>query len=74
MFIGIRVFYSLVYLCTQDQALNPTTGSLAVRVILGFLSELIAVLAFVGSGFMTKDVSKQAHEQIDMLPISQSSY
>ncbi|CAI7587268.1 unnamed protein product [Penicillium bialowiezense] len=74
VFIGIRVFYSLVYLCTQDQALNPTTGSLAVRVILGFLSELIAVLAFVGSGFMTKDVSKQAHEQIDMLPISQSSH
>ncbi|KAJ5335983.1 hypothetical protein MYU51_020133 [Penicillium brevicompactum] len=74
VFIGIRVFYSLVYLCTQNQSLNPTTGSLTVRVILGFLSELIAVLVFIGSGFMTKGASKQAHEQIDMLPISQNSH
>ncbi|CAG8128627.1 unnamed protein product [Penicillium olsonii] len=74
VFVGIRVFYSLVYLCTQQASLNPTTGSLAVRVILGFMSELIAVLAFIGAGIMTRSASKQTREQIDMLPVSHSPY
>ncbi|CAG8153467.1 unnamed protein product [Penicillium salamii] len=74
VFIGIRVFYSLVYLCTQNPSLNPTTGSLAVRVILGFLSELIAVLAFLVVGLMTRNASKQTRERIDMLPVSRTAH
>lgn len=33
------------------------TGSIAIRVILGFLSELIAALIFVGAGFKTEDAA-----------------
>lgn len=37
VFIGIRVFYSLAALCTQRASLNPVTGLLVIRVVLGFL-------------------------------------
>jgi hypothetical protein len=70
LFIGTRVFYSLVYLCTQKQSLNPTTGSLAIRVILGFLVELIAVISLIFAGLMTQSVSRQSREE-RKLPIAQ---
>jgi hypothetical protein len=72
VFIGIRVFYSLAYLCTQKQYLNPTTGSLAIRVILGFLAELIAVISLIIAGFMTQGASRESHEE-RKLPIPQRS-
>ncbi|EPS27172.1 hypothetical protein PDE_02115 [Penicillium oxalicum 114-2] len=52
-FIGLRVIYTLVALCTQKPSLNPVTGSLAIRVVLSFLPEVIATLAFILSGFQT---------------------
>ncbi|KAL2196106.1 hypothetical protein P885DRAFT_61306 [Corynascus similis CBS 632.67] len=52
---GIRVFYSLVALTTRRPSLSPVTGSLAVRVVLSFLPELIATLAFVAAGMWTRN-------------------
>ncbi|KAJ6049465.1 uncharacterized protein N7446_007204 [Penicillium canescens] len=72
VFIGIRVLYSLVYLCTQKQYLSPTTGSLAIRVILGFLAELIAVVSLAVGGFMTQGASRESHEERE-LPIAHKS-
>jgi hypothetical protein len=72
VFIGIRVFYSLVYLCTQKQYLSPTTGSLAIRVILGFLAELIAVISLIVAGFMTQGASRESPEERE-LPIGHMS-
>lgn len=54
-FIGIRVFYSLVALCTEKAYLNPATGSLAIRVVLGLLPELIATLAYIFVGVKTRE-------------------
>ncbi|PLB47570.1 hypothetical protein P170DRAFT_426812 [Aspergillus steynii IBT 23096] len=62
-FIGVRVFYSLVAMCTQRADLNPTTGSLAIRVVLGFLPELIAAIAYVAAGMKTQNASKHDQEE-----------
>ncbi|KAJ5316744.1 hypothetical protein PENANT_c016G11537 [Penicillium antarcticum] len=72
IFIGIRVFYSLVYLCTQKQNLNPTTGSLATRVILGFLVELIPVICLIVAGFITQSASRNYRQECE-LPIAHKS-
>lgn len=58
VFIAIRVFYSVAALTSGKASLNPLTGSLAVRVVLGFISELIAVLAFVLAGLRTRHISR----------------
>ncbi|KAK4868016.1 hypothetical protein LT330_007675 [Penicillium expansum] len=60
VFIGIRVFYSLAALCTQKASLNPVTGSLAVRVVLGFLPELIATILFIVAGIRTQGAAPMA--------------
>lgn len=71
IFIGVRVFYSLVAMCTQAEYLNPTTGSLAVRVVLGFLPELIAVIAYVAAGIKTQNAPAQArNEQVEEYSMS----
>ncbi|KAF9890657.1 hypothetical protein FE257_005788 [Aspergillus nanangensis] len=59
VFIGIRVFYSLVALCTQRASLNPVTGSLAIRVVLGFVPEVIATLAFIFAGIKTQGAKEE---------------
>ncbi|KAJ5554877.1 hypothetical protein N7535_007320 [Penicillium sp. DV-2018c] len=60
VFIGIRVFYSLAALCTQRASLNPVTGSLAIRVVLGLLSELIAAIALIFAGIKTQGAASLA--------------
>ncbi|KAL1882533.1 hypothetical protein Plec18167_002949 [Paecilomyces lecythidis] len=65
VFIGIRVFYSLVALSTERASLNPTTGSLAIRVVLGFLPELIATLIYIAAGFATQNAARQARGEAD---------
>lgn len=62
VFIGIRVFYSVAALSSQRADLNPSTGSLAIRVILGFLPGLIATLAFLAAGFKTQGSAKLADD------------
>jgi hypothetical protein len=39
---------------TQRADLNPMTGSLAVRVVLGFFPELLAMIVLVFAGFVTR--------------------
>lgn len=62
VFIGVRVLYSLVAMCTQQASLNPITGSLAVRVVLSFLPELIAAIAYVAAGVKTLGAPKKDKE------------
>lgn len=59
--IGVRVFYSVVALTTQKSYLNPTTGALPIRVILGFLPELLATIIYTAAGFKTQGVAKLLH-------------
>ncbi|EYE92984.1 uncharacterized protein EURHEDRAFT_461230 [Aspergillus ruber CBS 135680] len=56
--IGVRVFYSLVAICTQAAYLNPSTGTLVIRVVLGFLPELLATLVYICAGIQTRGVAK----------------
>jgi hypothetical protein len=52
------VIYMLVAEFTQRADLNPMTGSLAVRVVLGVLPELLAAIVLVFVGIMTRGVGK----------------
>ncbi|KAF5007364.1 hypothetical protein FDECE_6295 [Fusarium decemcellulare] len=56
VFIGIRVIYTLVALTSNDAKLNPATGSLAIRVVLSFLPELIAVIIFLIAGLYSRSI------------------
>jgi hypothetical protein len=54
--IGIRVLYALIALTTRRPSLNPVTGSIAVRVVLSFLPELITTLLFIVAGWRTRNL------------------
>ena len=62
VFSGVRIFYTLVALTTRDADLNPSTGKLAIRVVLSFLMELISALILVGAGLATRNASQQTTE------------
>ncbi|OJK02702.1 hypothetical protein ASPACDRAFT_40015 [Aspergillus aculeatus ATCC 16872] len=66
--VEISVVYMLVAQFTQRADLNPTTGSLAVRVVLGFLPELLAalVLVFVGIVTVTRGGGKVGAEALEL--------
>lgn len=53
----IQLVYSLVAQCTQRADLNPTTGNLAVRVVLGFLPGVIATVVLIIVGVWTRSIS-----------------
>lgn len=55
-FIGIRVTYGLIAESTQKRNLNPVTGSLAIRTVLGLLPELITTLILMFVGFRTRHI------------------
>jgi hypothetical protein len=70
IFVGIRVIYTLVALTSNDADLNPITGTVAIRVVLSFLPELIAVLVYMVAGFLTRDIrpsSEREHKMRDSL-------
>ncbi|KAJ5771996.1 integral membrane protein [Penicillium odoratum] len=54
LFIGIRVIYTLVAVCTRKKDLSPVTGSTAVRVVLLFLPEALATLTLIVVGLRTR--------------------
>lgn len=56
--VEISVVYMLVAEFTQRADLNPTTGSLAVRVVLGFFPELLAAIVLVFAGYVTRGASE----------------
>ncbi|KAJ0423937.1 hypothetical protein BJY00DRAFT_320993 [Aspergillus carlsbadensis] len=56
--LEISLVYFLVAEYTQRADLDPTTGTLAVRVVLGFLPELLAAIVLVVAGVRTGGVRK----------------
>ena len=58
-FVGIRAVYGVLYAFDNSKAVNPSTGSFAVKFILIFLVQLIAVGCFVIGGWLSRDVVKQ---------------
>ncbi|KAH1270781.1 hypothetical protein KXV22_001848 [Aspergillus fumigatus] len=43
--------------------LNPVTGSLAIRVVLGFMPEVIATLAYIFAGVKKQGAARLAQEE-----------
>ncbi|KAE8422692.1 hypothetical protein BDV36DRAFT_310401 [Aspergillus pseudocaelatus] len=62
VFAGVRIIYNLVAVCTQRQDLSPVFGSVAVRVILVFLPEVLAALSMMFAGLLTRNIRK--HTQV----------
>lgn len=52
LWIGVRVVYTLVAFATERESLNPVTGTLTVRVVLGLTPEVIATLSFLVGSFL----------------------
>ncbi|KAF7715290.1 Uncharacterized protein PECH_007298 [Penicillium ucsense] len=63
VFIGVRVFYSLVALCTQKRSLNPITGSLTIRVVLSFLPEIIVTVVYILAGCQTQGAAHLVNDR-----------
>ncbi|KAK4867306.1 hypothetical protein LT330_000816 [Penicillium expansum] len=62
--VEISVVYMLVAEFTQRADLNPTTGSLAVRVVLGFFPELLAAIVLVFAGPYTASTRFYAQQEV----------
>ncbi|KAL7905877.1 hypothetical protein GGI35DRAFT_483154 [Trichoderma velutinum] len=60
VFSGIRVIYTLVAFVTQDETLNPLTGSLTIRVLLSLIPELVCVLALLTAGLLTRNTARDS--------------
>ncbi|CAL5873081.1 uncharacterized protein PFLUO_LOCUS7350 [Penicillium psychrofluorescens] len=56
IFIGIRVIYNMVMVATQDKDLSPIHGTIAVRVLLLFLPEVLAAFTMIFVGLRTRHI------------------
>ncbi|KAJ5176497.1 uncharacterized protein N7482_002374 [Penicillium canariense] len=54
LFVGVRVIYGMVSVCTQRRDLSPIYGSISVRVILMFLPEALAAITMTLVGIRTR--------------------
>ncbi|KAJ5988363.1 integral membrane protein [Penicillium waksmanii] len=71
LFIGIRVIYSLVAVCTQRRDLSPVYGKTDIRVILMFLPEVLATIAMITVGLRTRKL-REAKSMATYSPTPQS--
>ncbi|OGM44992.1 integral membrane protein [Aspergillus bombycis] len=55
---GVRVIYNLVAVCTQRKDPSPVFGSIAVRVVLVFLPEVLAALSMILAGLWSRNICK----------------
>ncbi|KAL6240832.1 hypothetical protein RBB50_012247 [Rhinocladiella similis] len=58
LLVGARCIYSVVYAFDHSPSVNPITGSFAIKVILVFLVQLVAVVALLIVGFVTRDIAR----------------
>ncbi|KJK60841.1 hypothetical protein P875_00042920 [Aspergillus parasiticus SU-1] len=61
VFAGVRVLYNLIAVCTQRKDLSSVFGSIAVRVVLVFLPEVLAALSMILAGLWTRNIRKHNH-------------
>ncbi|PYH97855.1 integral membrane protein [Aspergillus ellipticus CBS 707.79] len=62
VFVGIRVIYALIAVCTQRKDLSSTTGTVAVKAVLVFLPEALAALSMIFVGFRTKNLRRNSNK------------
>lgn len=55
-FIVIRATYGIVYSFNHSSTVSPITGVFAVKLVLIFLVQLLAVIALVIGGIMTRNI------------------
>ena len=55
-----RIIYSIVYGFTLKPSLSPFTGSLAVKVVLIFMVQLLAALCIGTVGFITRNLARDS--------------
>ncbi|KAE8392591.1 hypothetical protein BDV23DRAFT_192531 [Aspergillus alliaceus] len=62
IFTGVRVISNVVAVCTQRKDLSSVFGTMAVRVVLIFLPEVLAVLSLLFAGLSTRNI--RAHQNV----------
>jgi hypothetical protein len=55
-FTAVRATYGIVYSFDHSSTVNPVTGVFAVKLVLIFLVQLLAVFALVIGGIMTRNI------------------
>ncbi|KAL3449770.1 hypothetical protein BJX65DRAFT_271860 [Aspergillus insuetus] len=60
IFVGVRVIYALVSVCTQRRDLSTVYGTTAVRVVLMFLPEALSAIIIIYAGLRTSRRSTKA--------------
>ena len=56
---GIRVLYSVVAVFSSSTALDPVTGSLALKVCLSVVPEMVVVVLFTVVGLWTRNLKRK---------------
>lgn len=56
--VGVRAVYSVVYAFDHSASVNPITGKFVIKLILVFLVQLLAVMALLSAGFLTRNMLK----------------
>jgi hypothetical protein len=60
IFVGVRSVYSVVYAFDHSPSVNPITGGFAIKLVLVFLVQLIAVVALLAVGFLTRNIAAES--------------
>lgn len=56
--VGVRAVYSVVYAFDHSTSVNPITGKFAIKLILVFVVQFLAVLALLSAGFLMRNMLK----------------
>ncbi|KAK5454289.1 hypothetical protein LTS15_006289 [Exophiala xenobiotica] len=59
IFVGVRSVYSVVYAFDHSTSVNPITGGFAIKLVLVFLVQLIAVVALLSVGYFTRNIATE---------------
>jgi hypothetical protein len=60
LLVGVRAVYSVVYAFDHSTSVNPITGKFVIKLILVFLVQLLAVMALLSAGFLSRNSLKEA--------------
>ena len=70
--IGIRTIYSFVFSVDHSPSINPVTGKFAVKLVLVFLVQLIAVAFLIAGSWVSRDIARS--HPVSYAPVPAQGY
>jgi hypothetical protein len=62
-FLAVRVFASLAYFVSEDQATNAATGTMGSKIGLYTIQELVVTLLLIGAGLWTRNIGRHVADE-----------